>query len=167
MRWRRVGRAFFFPPLATFREKLVQTKRGWVVVRPGPGPGLFPQQLSQSANQRSSEPPDECEALVNLQGWMKGRCCRRRMSAVTHICAEGRIQRRRSHRAFSKAVKCSLAVVVVLLRVLGKLLVLLTCDHLLCSAQPAQRAQSTWTTTSPWCVSGSWWAWPTLPPCSA
>lgn len=148
------------------------------MVRPGPGPGLFlqhppspgSQQLSQSAKQRSSEPPDECEALVNLQGWMKGWCCGRRMSAVTHICAEGRILRvsgEGRHRAFSEAVKYSLAVVVVLLRVLGKLLVLLTCDHLLCSAQPAQRAQSTWTTTSPWCVSGSWWAWPTLPPCSA
>lgn len=33
--------------------------------------------------------------------------------------------------------------------------------------QVAQRVQSTWTTTNPWCGSGSWWALRTLPPCSA
>lgn len=32
--------------------------------------------------------------------------------------------------------------------------------------QVGQRVQSTWTTTSLWCVSGSWWAWHTLPLCS-
>lgn len=44
-----------------------------------------------------------------------------------------------------------------------------SCDQLLVSLvlQLGQRVQTIWTTTSPWCGSGSWWAWRTLPLCSA
>lgn len=47
-------------------------------------------QLSDSLKQRSSELPDECEALVNLQGRMKGQYFRWKISDVKQICAEQR-----------------------------------------------------------------------------
>lgn len=126
-------------------------------------------QLSEPLKQRSSGLPDEWEAPVNLQGRRRGQYFKRIMSGVEHICAEVPVLRWRW--APSRLFEAVGLKYFLPMSASSRLTLLLSmCSHpspFALFVQPAQRVRSTWTTTSLWCVSGSWWAWRTLPPCSA